>query len=94
MGGWGWKYTLFNVTQVLNDPEQPFLKNTSRWIPQYYLDKEDWHLRNGDAIIDSVNLYKAKSSKNICERVPFCLTHFFLEATALLRAEVEISVKT
>ena len=63
-------------------------------MPQYYLDKEDWHLWNGDTIIDSVNLYKAKSSKNTSERVPFCLTHFSLQATELLRAEVEISVKT
>ena len=62
----------------MNGPEQPFLKNTSRWLLQYYLDKEDWHLWNGDKIIDLVNLYIAKSLKNTCERVPFCLTHFFL----------------
>ena len=63
MGGCGWKHTLFSVAQLLNVPEQPFLKNTSRWPLQYYLDKEDWHLWNGDKIIDSANLYIAKSLK-------------------------------
>ena len=47
----------------MNVPEQPFLKNTSRWLFQYYLGKEDWHLWNGDIITDSVSLYIAKSLK-------------------------------
>ena len=69
----------------MNGPEQPFLKNTSWWMPLYYLDKEDWHLWNGDTIIDSVNLYKAKSSKNTCERVSFCLTHFSLQSNRVAK---------
>ena len=62
----------------MNGLEQPFLKDTSRWLLQYYLDKEDWHLWNEDKIIDLVNFYIAKSMKNTFESVPFCLTHFFL----------------
>ena len=58
----------------MNGPEQPFLKNTSRWMPLYYLDNEDWHLWNRGTIIDSVNLYKAKYSKNTILPYAFFLT--------------------
>ena len=60
----------------MNGSEQPFLRNTSRWLFQYYLDKEDWHLGNGDKTIDSVDLYVAKSLKNTVKEFHFALRIF------------------